>query len=53
MNIHELDVLGEDGRLKRREAIRTDKGYVYSEKIDGLSKVIEEKSKLNKKSGAN
>ena len=53
VNIHELDVLGEDGRLKRREAIRTDKGYVYSEKIDGLSKVIEEKSKLNKKSGAN
>jgi hypothetical protein len=53
VNIHELDVVGEDGRLKRREAIRTDKGYVYSEKIEGLSKVIEEKSKLTKKTGTN
>lgn len=50
VNIHELDVVGEDGRLKRREAIRTDKGYVYSEKIEGLSKVIEEKSKIMQKS---
>ncbi len=53
VNIHELDVVGEDGRLKRREAIRTDKGYVYSEKIEGLSKVIEEKNKLTKKTGTN
>jgi hypothetical protein len=49
VNIHELEVLDEEGKLKRKEAIRTGTGYVNSEKIDGLSKVIEEKSKLQQK----